>query len=137
MLKKTKKDDGSFMSMASIIMTILFVGLLLIAFTSWMSNINRKTELDSIARKYMLAMETTGYLTNSQEQAMTIELEEAGLNNVIYTGSTMVKQSYGSEITLSITGDMKMYIFASSGFENDSRIGTSRIHIEHSSTSKK
>ena len=104
--KMNKKDDGSFISIGPVIVTIIFIGMLLIGFTSWMTNIDRKTQLDSIARKYILAMETTGYLTADQESALEVELNEHGLNNVVFSGTTKAQQEYGEEIILSISGDM-------------------------------
>ena len=80
--KLKKRDEGSFMSISSVIVTIIFVAMLLIGFMSWMSNIDRKTAIDGIARRYILAMETTGYLTEEQESALLIELEKAGVENI-------------------------------------------------------
>lgn len=137
LLKKiNKKDDGSFLSISPVVLTVIFVGMLLIGFTSWMSNIDRKTQLDSIARKYILAMETTGYLTADQESALEIELNDGGLKNVIFSGTTKAQQEYGQEIILSISGDMKISLFSNSGLETHSSIGTIPIRIVHRSTAK-
>ncbi len=135
--KMNKKDDGSFISIGPVIVTIIFIGMLLIGFTSWMTNIDRKTQLDSIARKYILAMETTGYLTADQESALEVELNEHGLNNVIFSGTTKAQQEYGEEIILSISGDMKIYLFSNTGLKANSSIGSAPVKIVHRSTAKK
>ena len=56
------------------------------------------------ARKYILRMETVGYLTENDCTEMTQELTSLGVTELDFTGSTVNRVSYGSAISLVIRG---------------------------------
>lgn len=80
MMKFMKKDHGDTVSgMFPIVVTTLVIAIIIIAFTSWMSGINKKFEVNQIERKYILKMEATGYLTTDMYNDLNKELAAAGM----------------------------------------------------------
>ncbi len=63
-----------------------------------------KAQVDQVARKYLLRMETMGYLTETDRVNMTQELLSLGVSDPDYTGSTVNPVGYGEAITLMIRG---------------------------------
>lgn len=98
---------------------IMITGLCMLAMTvvmlSYMDNvqlIRQKTEVSQLARKYILRMETVGYLTNQDCMKLTAELQEIGVTEINYDGTTVSGVEYGNPITLQIQGKLReQYVF--------------------------
>lgn len=110
-----KKDNGSVIHMFSIVLSAIFIGLLLIIYAGLSSNINRRNEVDLVARKYLLKMEIEGGLTNEMKDDLQKDLKKFGIKNLDFTGTTMVNSTspsnYGTVITLKFKGDMPMITY--------------------------
>lgn len=110
-----KKDNGSVIHMFSIVLSAIFIGLLLIIYAGLSSNINRRNEVDLVARKYLLKMEIEGGLTNEMKDDLQKDLRKFGIKNLDFTGTTMVNNTspsnYGTVITLKFKGDMPMITY--------------------------
>lgn len=92
----------------------MVTGLCLLAMTvvmlSYMDNvqlIQQKTEVSQLARKYILRMETVGYLTPGDRTVLTGELQAAGITDITYEGTTENEVGYGEPITLQIKGKLR------------------------------
>lgn len=93
---------------------LLSAGLCILAMTvvmlSYMDNVSllhQKAEVGQVARKYILRMETVGYLTPSDRTALQQELTSLGVTEIDLEGTTLHEMSYGSPITLEIGGKLK------------------------------
>ena len=74
--------------------------------------LNRKAAVGQLARKYILQMETCGYLSGQERAALSVELAELGVTEISYDGTTFNEVSYGSPIALEIKGKLKgEYVF--------------------------
>lgn len=136
-----RKDNASTIHMFSIVFTVVFIALLLIIFAGIASNINRRNDVDLIARKYLLKMEIEGGLTDELKEDLTKELGKYGVININLNGSTIVDDSsvsnYGEVITLSISGDMRFITYNSNVNKIfDNSITLIPLEIKKSSTSK-
>lgn len=136
-----KKDEGSVIHMFSIVFTTVFTALILVIYAGMVSNINRRSDADLIARKYLLKMETTGGLTKEQKQELIDELKTKGVINVDLTGTTEItstsNSNYGELITLNINGDMKFVTYDSNKTKAfDMAVITFPLSISKTSTSK-
>ena len=94
-----------------VVMDVLAVGICIIAMTIMMmvclgssALLNRKAQISQTARKYILKMETIGYLTADDKLALTQELKELGALEIDLTGSTVNEVDYGTPIYLVIRG---------------------------------
>ncbi len=66
--------------------------------------INKKFEINQLARKYILRMETIGYLTSNDKNQLNQELLELGIGNFNFEGTTLNQVGYGNNIALCISG---------------------------------
>jgi hypothetical protein len=60
-----------------------------------------------LARKYILKMETVGYLSGNDQAKLLEELNEIGVSEVSLEHSTMSPGEYGQTIELDIRGKLK------------------------------
>ena len=110
-----KRDEADVMSnFGPAALTGVLVLVIIILFASWMSNIERKMQVDQVARKYMLKMESKGGLTIDDENNLKTELSQY-CDNIVITNQTTRKVNgpsdakYGDDLHLYITADMKIY----------------------------
>lgn len=80
--------------------------LLLSCFES-VALLNQKASVGQLARKYILQMETQGYLSGEARAMLSVELEGLGVTEINYEGTTFNEVSYGNPITLVIRGKLK------------------------------
>ncbi len=68
------------------------------------SRINIALQKENISRAYMLLMETEGYLSAENMAEMTRELNEIGVTDISFNGTTLAPAGYGNYIYLCVTG---------------------------------
>ena len=93
---------------------LMATGLCLLAMTvvmlSYMDNvqlIQQKTDVSQLARKYILRMETVGYLAPGDRSMLTGELQAIGVTEVSYEGTTENVVGYGEPSCLQIKGKLR------------------------------
>lgn len=103
-MMKLKKKKGSVARFGIPLFSVVMVGLLSVMFANWSNNINKKSQIDTIARSYLLRMEAQGYLNSADETQLNNELDKLGVSSINLTGTTKSKVEYGNKIMLSISG---------------------------------
>lgn len=94
--KIRKKDNGDTIGgYLPIIATTFVIAVLLMAFIGWMAAVNNKFDVNQVERKYILKLETQGYLTSSQTQDLKKELENCGMKEVQIK---VTGQNYGDSV---------------------------------------
>ena len=63
-----------------------------------------KLEVSQVTRKYILRMETKGYLDEGDKSALLSELASLGMREIELGGSTLSPVGYGENICLSVKG---------------------------------
>lgn len=101
------RQEGSIGDLLSVGLCILAMVAVMTAFMDCVALINKKTMVGQAARNYVLRMETCGYLTAEDEQALRKELLEQGVTEISLDGTTREEVDYGAEITLRITGKIE------------------------------
>ena len=102
--KKPAKDRGN---VANIMVTGIFVlsmAVVMLSFLDDMKLIQQKTEVDQLARRYILRMETLGGLTAEDRALLEEELAAQGVTAIDLSGTTMGEAGYGGKIELKIRG---------------------------------
>ena len=105
-----KKESGS-SSVGNIIVTlitIIVVGIMVVATMGYMSNYSVRNDIDVVAREYILRMETEGYLTADMKADLVSALTEIGVTDIVLDGTTESEVSYGEQIVLCITGKVQL-----------------------------
>lgn len=109
-MKKEAGNVGDFMAAC---ICVLLMSVLLLTYMDSVRLIDEKAEVNQIARKYILRMETVGMLTEADRIALCRELSEAGASEVSLEGSTFERVGYGEAIVLQIKGKLRsVYEFA-------------------------
>lgn len=101
-----KKDKGNLTHIFPALLSVIIVALVAVIYTGWIADNDRKEAIDLIARKYILRMETTGYLSDEDEAELRTELSEEGLTGISLGDTTDSTVPYGSYITLYIRGNL-------------------------------
>ena len=99
---------GDVMPMCIFVICIAFV---MISFANCVRLINVKASVSQVARQYILRMETYGYLTENDKEALMRTLADTGLTGVSLAGTDTSEVGYGNEIRLYIDG------FTEDGYE--------------------
>lgn len=102
-----RKSKGNVADIMASGICILAMTVVMLAYMDSVALFHQKTEAGQIARKYILRMETVGYLTAQDHTALLQELNTIGITEISLEGSTMYKVSYGYPITLHIIGKLK------------------------------
>ncbi|MBP5281079.1 MAG: hypothetical protein J6Z22_01120 [Lachnospiraceae bacterium] len=100
------RQEGTVGDLLSALLCILGMIAVMVTFMDCVALVNRKTMVGQIARNYVLKMETVGYLTPVDEEALLRELAALEIDEVSLAGTTRTPVEYGAEITLSIRGRM-------------------------------
>ncbi len=101
-----KKRDGSVLDILTVLFAVLAVLVIMIAYLGCVKVITVKEDVSQVARKYILRMETVGYLTAADQAYMEQELQKLGMTDISLLGTTLSNVGYGNPITLHITGQI-------------------------------
>ena len=108
------------MNLVSTMICVLAMTVIVLGYFGCAGLLERKAAISQVVRKYLLRMETTGYLTEDDSVALEAELTGLGATELDFTGSTMNEVEYGAEIILKIRGK----ITAEGMLAGDSLFGT-------------
>ena len=111
----TSRRKGSIMNVLAACICILTMTIIMMAFMGSVGLLNSKAAVSQIARKYILRMETVGYLTENDRVELSRELTEVGVVDLDFTGTTLSQVDYGSPILLVIHGKVSGQIAATGG----------------------
>ncbi len=103
-LRKQKGNIGELMITG---VCILAMTVVMLSYMDHVSLLQEKAEVVQLARKYILKMETEGYLSTGELALMTDELEAIGITEISCAGTTVSKVTYGDPIVLQIQGKLR------------------------------
>lgn len=133
-----RKSKGNILDFVSIMITILAMSVMVMAYLECTNLLMKKMEVGQISRKYILKMETDGYLTEQSKGEMLQELTAVGLRGIDLSGTTLLPVSYGDAVFLKIKGSVTGRVLGdaneiwSSGFKE----GVFTVEEERMSTAK-
>ncbi len=102
-----RREKGSLGQLLASGLCMLAMTALMAAYLDNVEIVEDKMEAAQLARRYILRMETVGYLTPEDERELTKELESLGITEIDFPGTTLSELSYGETIILHITGKIK------------------------------
>lgn len=103
-LRKQKGNIGELMITG---ICILAMTVTMLSYMEHVSLLQEKAEVVQLARKYILKMETEGYLSTGELALLTNELEAIGITEINCAGTTVNKVTYGESIVLQIQGKLR------------------------------
>lgn len=95
--------------MGNILITGIFMlamTALMVRFLGEMQLIQTKAQVNQLARRYILCMETTGGLFPRDREALEQELSKLGVTELDLSGTTFEVSGYGAKIVLQIRGKL-------------------------------
>ena len=107
-----RKNQGNIMDLVTIGITILAMTIVVMVYLQCTELMIKKLEVSQISRKYILKMETEGYLSQENKNQMLLELKNLGIQNVDISGTTTQQVTYGDTIVLKIKGSVKSNMLA-------------------------
>lgn len=122
-MQKMKKDNGdTFNSIMPNLLCVVVVCVFTLLFISWIASIEHRQNLNQICRKYILQMESTGYLTAEQQASLISELKNAGMVTVDThwneaNGTTGKQVNYGEEVNLKVTGELEIVDYSQKAWQ--------------------
>ena len=102
--EKMTREKGN---VADIMVTGIFILAMAVVMLSFLENIKliqQKADVDQIARRYILRMESEGGLTGEDRSRLVEELDRIGITQINLEGTTMAEAGYGAAIELQIHG---------------------------------
>lgn len=99
-----KKSKGSVVDVLTVGICVLAMSIIMTAYLNSLGLVNTKMEVSQLSRKYILRMESVGYLTAADRIGLTSELMELGVSDVDLGGTTFYEVDYGSPVILNIEG---------------------------------
>ena len=112
-----KKRKGSIVDiLPSMIMVIAAVMLIMVFFDLYQI-LSLNEDVKQIARKYMLTMETMGYLDPANQTTLVQELSDLQVTDIDLTGSTMSDAEYGKAVYLQISCKLPMEQLNMDGYD--------------------
>ncbi len=130
-----KKNRGNIMNLLTIGVTILAMTIVVIVYLQCTELMIKKLEVSQISRKYILKMETEGYLSQENKDKMLMELKELEVMNVDVSGTTLYPVHYGDTITLKIKGKLKRSMLTSEEELWNGGFSTGWVSLEETRTS--
>ena len=112
---KMIKRKGTLADALVPVMAILAISILLISFLYILSLVSMKEDVKEIARKYILEMETMGYLSAASDIKLRQELMSIGMTDINLDGTTYTDAGYGNEIHLYISGNLPAKVLDTAG----------------------
>lgn len=134
----TGKSRGNVLDFLSIMITILAMSIMVMAYLECTDLMMKKLEIGQISRKYILKMETEGYLKEPDKVSLLKELKGAGMSAVDLSGTTLQPVAYGDAIYLKIKGNIAGKVIGASDEMWRSGFGSAvfRVEEEKMSTAK-
>ena len=114
MLKR--KDKGILDQFLPAIVVIVLLAVLWTGSMVSASNIDRSSDIQQVARTYLLQMETDGCLTEENRNLLIAELEALDMEQIDLTGTSFTNVGYGNRIRLVIRGVVNLSDIDFKGF---------------------
>lgn len=131
-----KKKKGEVEKFGIPLLSILGAFILIMMYMTYSADLNKKDNVDILAREYILKMETEGQLNSTDESELITELQHIGLQNINLTGTTKEKVGYGNKVTLIINGSLPVSEYSVSGLNPQKTDKLINLSIIKSSTAK-
>lgn len=101
-----KKRKGSVMDILHVGVAVCAMTIVMMSYLNNMQLISAKEDVNQVARKYILRMETMGYLDDTGRLNLVHDLQEIGVTDIDLSGTTISDAGYGNSIYLVIQGKL-------------------------------
>lgn len=99
-----QKSKGSVLNFMTVCITLLAMSCVIMVYFNLSELLVTKQDISQVTRKYILRMETKGYLDAGDKVLLEEELRLAGMKEIDLSGSTLSPVTYGETIRLTVKG---------------------------------
>lgn len=132
-----RKDSGTIDNYLFLLVSLLVAVIVSLALFTNMETLQKKIQINQIARQYILKMETVGYLEYADAEEMKNSLNDIGVTDISLTGTTMSQTGYGMDVVLEFTGNLHYKKISFPGlFSPETADETIPVHERRVSTAK-
>ncbi|ERI90705.1 hypothetical protein HMPREF1982_03743 [Clostridiales bacterium oral taxon 876 str. F0540] len=131
-----RKKKGEIDQYVIIVLGILSFFIITIASLNYVGSTDKYITANQIARKYVLKIESKGYLTPENAAKLRSELTNQGFSNIDLTGTTMSEVKNGEDVFLFINYDQPIRNIDIENFNVKFVNEVQRVQISRSSTAK-
>lgn len=132
-----KKDFGFVEKILPVLLSTGIVFGFVLCSGHFMELFRDREGMNQVARKYLLEMETVGYLPAERLETLVADLGEYGLTEITLNETTTTPVSYGQSIQLDVKGMLKTDVYLGIPFVAEAQKElTIPIHICLHSTAK-
>lgn len=131
-----RKKKGEIDQYVIIVLGILSFFIITIASLNYVGSTDKYIAANQIARKYILKIESNGYLTPENTIKLKNELTNQGFSNIDLTGTTMAEVKNGDDVFLFISYDQPIRNIAIENYSIKFVNEAHRVQISRSSTAK-
>lgn len=104
MMKISWRDRGNIGDVMPMGIFVICIAIVFASFADCVRVVNIKSAVSQISRRYILRMETVGYLTPEDRNGLLEELSYAGLEEISLGNTDISEVGYGNSIKLEING---------------------------------
>lgn len=101
-----KKSKGSLLDFMTVCISLLAMVVVMLVYLNLSELMMTKLDVSQVTRKYILRMETKGYLDDGDRANLLQELAALGMQEIDLSGSTLSPVSYGETIRLTVKGSI-------------------------------
>ena len=127
------RDKGTGMALVFLSFCSFVIICLIFILVNQTSNLEIWQDIENSAHKTLLQMEADGKLTDEEQAILTRELQEIGVTDISFQGTTIDTEEYGETIYLTISGSVTLF---SNPFEDGTLYEEKAFTIEKQITSK-
>lgn len=131
-----KKHKGTVDQFIIPLIGIFAIFVVCIATLNYINSTNKFIVANQICRKYILKIETYGYLDSDNVNKLENELSLQGFTNIDLSGTTLVPVSNGEDVYLNIKYDQTIKNIKIDGYNISLQNEVKRIYLTRSSTAK-
>lgn len=102
------RGDIGIGAMIGMIITLFISLILIMSYTSWHTKLAVKDSIVLTVNSYLKAVETAGYFTDELQGALEEELNQYGLENISFAGSSLSPVQYGGKVYLHVSGKLHL-----------------------------
>lgn len=95
------------MDFMTVCISLLAMAVVVMVYLNLSQLMMTRLEISQVSRKYILRMETKGYLDEADKSGMLQELTALGMQKIDLSDSTVTPVAYGDPIKLSLKGTVK------------------------------
>ena len=131
-----RRKKGEIDQYVIIVLGILSFFIITIASLNYVGSTDKYITANQIARKYILKIESNGYLTPENTIKLKSELTNQGFSNIDLTGTTMAEVKNVDDVFLFISYDQPIRNIAIENYSIKFVNEAQRVKISRSSTAK-